>query len=98
MFTDMVGYIALGQRNEALLAIWKIEERKLGPIAYNYVAYVYMALGDTDKYFENLSKALEEHALAVLAVMYSPLLAKAREDPRYVELVAKMRRMSGLAE
>ena len=28
--------------------------------------------------------------------MYSPLLAKSREDPRYGELVEKMRRMNGL--
>jgi len=51
-----------------------------------------------DKYFESLNKALEEHVLAPDDVMYSPLLAKGREDPRYKELVEKLRRMNGLAK
>jgi len=45
-----------GDRKKALLAISKIEERRISPIAYNYVAYVYYALGDFDKYFENLTR------------------------------------------
>ena len=86
-----------GERGKALLAIRKIEERKLGPIAHNYVAYVYHALGDMDRYFENINKALEEHVLPFVSVVYSPLLAKARQDPRYGELMEKIRRMNGLA-
>ena len=31
-------------------------------------------------------------------VMYSPLLSKARQDPRYKELVEKLRRQTGLAK
>ena len=87
-----------GEKEKALDAIKKIEERNMGPIAYNYVAYVYHALGDMDGYFENLNKALEGHFLNALPVRYSPLLAKAREDPRYGELMEKLRRQSGLAK
>jgi TolB-like protein/cytochrome c-type biogenesis protein CcmH/NrfG len=98
--TYMGGFIAAmaGDREKALQAIKKIEERNMGPIAYNYVAYVYHALGDMDRYFENMNRALEEHVLFANFVMYSPLLAKAREDPRYGELVERLRRMNGLAK
>jgi len=96
--TYMGGFIdaTAGDREKALLAIKKIEERKMGPIGYNYVAYVYHALGDMDRYFEYMNRALEEHTISADLVMYSPLLAKSRQDPRYGELVEKLRRMNGL--
>jgi adenylate cyclase len=85
-----------GENEKALEAIRRIEEAKLGPVAYNYVAYVYHALGDLDRYFENLDRALEEHVIISMIAMHSPLLAKAREDPRYDELVQKLRSQTGL--
>ena len=96
--TYMGGFIdALsGKREKALHAITKIEERKMGPIAYNHIAFVYYALGDMGKYFEYLNRALDEHTLFSGEVMYSPLLVKARDDSRYKELVEKLRRMNGL--
>ena len=98
--TYMGGFIdaTAGDKEKALQAIKKIEERNMGPVAYNHVAYVYHALGDLDKYFENLNRAVDEHVLFATFVMYSPLLAKAREDPRYGELVEKIRRMNGLVK
>ena len=98
--TYMGGFIdaMAGDREKALQAIRKIEEAKMGPVAYNYVAYVYHALGDMDRCFENLNRALEEHVIFAMFVMYSPLLARAREDTRYKELVEKLRRMNGLAK
>ena len=96
----MGGFIdaTAGDREKALLAIRTMENRKMGPIAYNYVAYIYHALGDMNRYFENMNRALEEHVLIAIFVLYSPLLARAREDPRYRELVEKLRRMNGLAK
>jgi adenylate cyclase len=81
-----------GESQKALQAIQQVEGAKMGPVAYNYVAYIYHALGDMDGYFDNINRAMEEHAINSTAVMYSPLLAKAREDPRYKELVEKLRR------
>lgn len=69
----------------------------MGPIAYNYVAYIYYRLEDPDKYFENMSRALEAHALISTWVMYSPILEKTRRDPRYKELVKDFRTQIGLA-
>jgi len=98
--TYMGGFIdaTAGDREKALQAIKKIEARKLGPVGYNYLAYIYFALGDVDGYFENMNRALREHVMFVNFVMYSPLLAKAREDSRYGELIGEMRRMNGLTK
>ena len=97
--TYMGGFIdaMAGDREKAMSAIKKIQERKMGPIGYNYLAYVYHALGDMDRYFEYMNRALEEHTINADLVMYSPLLAKSRQDHRYGELVGRLRRMNGLA-
>ena len=98
--TWMGGVIAAleGDRERALLAIRKIEDAKVGPLGFNYIGYVYHALGDLDSYFEYMNKALEAHALIPSIMMYSPLLAKARADPRYLELMEKIRRQLGLTK
>jgi len=49
-----------------------------------------------DNYFESMNGALEEHVIIATEVMHAPLLAKAREDPRYQELLAKLRKQNGL--
>ena len=94
----MGGFIdaVAGNREKALEAIKRIEERKMGAVTYNQVALVYYALGDMDSYFESQNRALEGHTLAAAEVMYSPLLVKSRDDPRYEELVKKLRAQNGL--
>jgi tetratricopeptide (TPR) repeat protein len=87
-----------GDRQSALLAIKKIEDAKMGPVGFNFIGYIYHALGDLDSYFANMEKALEAHALVTLILMYSPLFAKARADPRYPELVEKIRKQCGLTK
>lgn len=87
-----------GDRDKALDKIRRIEDAKVGPVAHNYEAYIYYALGDLDRYFEHLNKALEDHQIVALVVMYSPLHAKGREDPRYKELVMKLRKQTGLQD
>ena len=87
-----------GDREAALLAISKLKESKMGPVGFNYIGYVYHALGDIDAYFENMSRAFEAHALIPAIMMYSPLFAKARADPRYPELVERLRKIGGLTK
>ena len=87
-----------GNREAALVAIKKIEDLKLGPIDFNYVGFVFHALGDLDSYFQYVNRALEEHAIITMFVMYSPLLAKARADPRYPEFLEKLRKQTGLTK
>ena len=98
--TWMGGYIAAleGDKEKALLTIKKIEADKLGPIGFNFIAYIYHALGDLYSYFEYMNKALEAHTIISSALMYSPLLARARPDPRYTELLEKLRKQTGLTK
>ena len=96
----MGGVIAAleGDREKALLTIKKIEDAKMGPIAFNYIGYIYHALGDLDSYFEYMNRVLETHASIPLLLMHSPLFAKARTDPRYLELMEKLRKQMGLTK
>jgi TolB-like protein/Flp pilus assembly protein TadD len=87
-----------GDRERALLAVRKIGDAKMGPIGFNFIGYVYYALGDLDSYFGYLNRAVEAHAMVASAVMYSPVFAKARADPRYLELVEKLRKQCGLTK
>ena len=98
--TWMGGVIAAleGDREKALLAIRKIEDAKMGAVGFNYIGYVYHALGDLDSFFEYMNKALEAHAITPSTMMYSPLFAKARADPRYLELVERLRKQCGLTK
>jgi adenylate cyclase len=82
-----------GDREKALLAIKKIGDAKRGPIAFPHLAKIYHALGDMDRYFEYLNKAVEGHTMNTIEVRYSPFLAKGREDPRYRELIDKQMRL-----
>jgi adenylate cyclase len=96
----MGGVIAAleGDRQRALLAVKKIEDAKPGPVGFNFIAYVYHAMGDLDSYFEYMNKTLEAHATVSSMLFYSPLLAKARTDPRYRELVERIRKQCGLTK
>jgi adenylate cyclase len=93
----MGGVIAAleGDREGALLAIRNIEAAKTGPIGFNYVGFVYDALGELDSCFEYMNKALEAHALIASMLRYSPLFARARADPRYLELMERLGRQTG---
>ena len=98
--TWMGGFIAAmeGDRERALLAVRKIEDAKMGPVGFNFIGFVNYALGDLDSYFAYLNKAVEAHALIVATVMHSPLFARARADPRYRELVERLRKQCGLTK
>ena len=87
-----------GDREKALLAIKKVEDANVGPVGFNYVGFVYHALGDLDSFFAYVNKALETHAIISMFVMYSPLLTKARADPLYTELLEKLRKQTGLTK
>ena len=96
----MGGVIAAmeGDRERALLAVKKIEDAKMGPVGFNFIGYIFHALDDLDSYFEYMDRAVEAHVIVASTLMYSPLFAKARADPRYLELVEKLRRSCGLTK
>jgi hypothetical protein len=96
----MGGVIAAieGDGEKAQLVIKKMEDPKGGAVRFNFIAYIYHALGDLDSFFEYMNKALEAHSLIPSTLMYSPLLVKARADPRYMELMEKIRKSLGLTK
>jgi len=81
-----------GDKEKAQLAIKKLEDPKVSLIGFNFRGYIYHALGDLDSFFECMNRALEGHSLIVSSLAYSPIFAKARADPRYLELMEKIRR------
>jgi lipopolysaccharide biosynthesis regulator YciM len=84
-----------GDHDGALAVVREIESKMgsgMGPVGYNYMAYIYNALGDANSFYDCMNKAIDLHADTPSAIMYSPLLAKAREDPRYPGLLARLRR------
>ena len=53
------------------------------------IALLYDALGDRDKAFEWLEKAIEEHSGIFLFARVDPLFDSLRPDPRFKELLTK---------
>ena len=98
-YTDGMIDALAGDKEKATQAIRKLEEdAKTNRTALNFVAYVYHSLGDMDSYFEWMNKAVEAHSQIQSTMMYSPLLANARADPRFKELVEKVRKQTGLTK
>jgi len=91
----MRGYIAgvTGDTKGAQDAIKEIEAKWFGATNLNDIAFVYYALGDLDSYFAYVNRATDQHTLRYSYVLYSPLFAKARVDPRYQVFMQKVRRM-----
>jgi tetratricopeptide (TPR) repeat protein len=58
------------------------------------LAYVYAALGNTDRAFEELNRAADQRAAALLWASVDPRLDGLRPDPRFRELLARI----GLSE
>ena len=93
--TWMKGFIAAksGDREGALSAIREIESKWVGATNLNDIAFVYYALGDLDSYFTYINRATDQHTVQYVNVMYSPLFAKARDDPRYPIFLDRIARM-----
>ena len=92
----MKGFIAAqsGDKEGALLAIKEIEKNWLGAVDLNAIAFVYYGLGDLDSYFAYINKATDHHQMRYRYVIYSPLFAKSRQDPRYQALMDKIIRIN----
>ena len=55
------------------------------------IAYVHLALGETDKAFERLEQAYREHSWELVFLQVEPWFDEIRSDPRFQELEAKMK-------
>jgi len=85
-------YVASGRRDEATAIL----DALLKPGAYPYVASadiatIYIALGDRDRAFAWLEKAYQERSFAMVYLKVHPAYDPIRADPRFVDLLARLR-------
>jgi len=62
-----------------------------GGVTEFFEGFVCYALGDVDAFFERMDRALKLHNLPVIELLYSPLYAAARGDPRFEDLLRRQR-------
>jgi tetratricopeptide (TPR) repeat protein len=84
-------YAAAGRRAEALkiLAEQKTHARRGYVSPFNF-AIIYTGLGDKDKAFEYLNKAVDEGSQVMPLFPKRPLFDGLHSDPRYTELLRRM--------
>jgi serine/threonine-protein kinase len=84
-------YAAAGQRGEALKILDEqkrlAKQRYISP--YNF-AIIYTGLGDKDRAFEWLARAIEERTLIIHHLKSRPLFDPLRSDARYADLLRRM--------
>jgi TolB-like protein/Tfp pilus assembly protein PilF len=92
-------YAAAGRRTDALRILDQLlqqphqnwaspRQRDVSPAE---IARVYNLLGDTDRAFQWLDKAYDDHDGGIIMAVGHPDFASLRTDPRYVDLVRKLR-------
>jgi adenylate cyclase len=80
-----------GEREKAFEQIARIERASgEGTVAIGAIGGIYYALGDMDKFFEYMDRAMEIHALPLGNLINSPYYEKARKDPRMKKLVERL--------
>lgn len=86
-------YGVLGQREEALACIGKIEEReKLEPdsVVDIDLAFAWLGLGDLDKTFYHLNRCIDKKLGPVSYILEYPLFEVLKSDPRYKAAKSRM--------
>lgn len=86
-------YAKTGQRKKALECIQKIGQRPIeepGSIVDADLAFIWWALGDSDRSFDHLFKSLDKRIPVVPYILYTPLYDGVENDPRVPELKRRM--------
>jgi adenylate cyclase len=79
-----------GRADDARRAVEELERRAGAGAPTDFLlGFVRLALGETDAYFVAMERALARHDLPVLELLYSPLLASVRNDPRTLDLLKR---------
>jgi adenylate cyclase len=84
------GYLAglKGDRATAEAMISALEvTHKRGWARSSLAGFIYYALGDMDTFYAYMRASAEDHTLRAAELLYSPMFAKARKDPRMREIV-----------
>jgi len=81
----------VGRISEAQSILEELQERaKKGYVSPISFAHIYFGLGETDRGFEWLEKAVEEHDGSMLHFHVTPYFDVLRSHPRYPALLRKM--------
>jgi len=85
-----LGHYIRGEHKEADAALSDLIAHAHDRLAYQ-IAEVYAVRGETDKAFEWLETSFNQHDGGTLSLLVDPLLHGLQSDPRYKDLVAKLR-------
>jgi len=83
-------YAAAGRRDDALAIVKKIE-RNPAPVDLYAIANVYFLLGDADRGFEWMERAVSKRLGYVRWMNVHPAFDRWRSDPRFAALVQRLR-------
>jgi TolB-like protein len=85
-------YAESGRRDEAIKIINELNERSRNEYISPYdVAIIYVGLRDKEKAFEQLNRAYDDRAGWIININVDPIFDPIRSDPRFVELVKRMK-------
>ena len=91
------GYLAAlqGDKATALEMIAKLDAaHEQGRVTSPFAGYIYLALGDSDRFFEYMFAAVKDHTLPVTNIKYSPLFTEMRKDPRFEQVLSLDRQLN----
>ncbi len=81
-----------GRPEEARRLIERLEERaKKGEMVAFFIGFLHFGLGETDAFVACMEEAFRHGTLPLLELLYSPLYASARADPRIQDLLRRQR-------
>jgi serine/threonine protein kinase/tetratricopeptide (TPR) repeat protein len=85
-------YATSGRKGEAQKLLAELNQMSTQTYVSPYdLAILYLGLGDKDRAFEQLNKAYEDRAGWIIYFKVEPLLDPLRSDPRFAELVNRMK-------
>jgi tetratricopeptide (TPR) repeat protein len=84
-------YTKVGQISETQKIFGDLKElAKKAYVSYLSFAIIHLGLGEIDRAFDCLDKAIEEHDSSILMIPVQPLYDPLRSHPRYKALLRKM--------
>src|SRR5262249_41127450 len=85
-------YALAGRRNEALRILDQFKQlSSRAYVDYYCVALIYSGLGSADTAFQYLDRGYEERSASMVFIRVDPFWANLRSDPRYRDLLRRMR-------